>query len=140
MNLRLANISWESMFRAHTTLMRRYLEEDIWEELSINEYDVLYTLSKSEEPLRLGELKQGVLLSQPALSRLVVRLVDRGLIERREDSSDRRAVSLALTELGRTLQQRVGRAHAKSVATEMSALDEDEMRQLTKLCDKLVSE
>ncbi|MBS1845109.1 MAG: MarR family transcriptional regulator [Actinobacteria bacterium] len=45
--------------------------------VSRTEYDVLYTLSKCRRPIRLGELNRRVLLSQPALSRLVDRLVER---------------------------------------------------------------
>lgn len=137
MNLRKANETWEAFFRAHTTLMRTFLAENIWEELSISEYDVLYTLSKSERPMRLGELREGVMLSQPALSRLVERLVCRGLVERDFDIADRRALHLTITDEGRLLQQRVGRAHAKSVAREMSRLEENELKTLQALCRKL---
>lgn len=139
-NLRAANQTWESLMRAHTTLMRRYLATDVWEELAINEYDVLYTLAKAQRPLRLSELRQDVLLSQPALSRLVERLVCKGLITRTADSSDRRALHLTLTESGAELQKRVGRAHAKSVAREMATLDAAELNQLEQLCSKLVKD
>src|SRR5690606_25949534 len=94
LNVRLANEAWEALFTTHTRLMRSFQEEDVWQEVSMSEYDVLYTLSKSDGPLRLGELREGALLSQPALSRLVDRLVDRGLITREADEHDRRAVGL----------------------------------------------
>ena len=42
----------------------------------MKEYDVLYTLSKCSNPIRLSELNRHVLLSQPALSRMVDRLVE----------------------------------------------------------------
>lgn len=137
-NVRLANESWEALFTAHTRLMQQYQATNIWQELSMREYDVLYTLVKRGTPTRLGELRDRVLLSQPALSRLVDRLVERRLIERTVDGSDKRAVHLALTDAGRSLQQEVGRAHAKSVAHEMAALDDDELSTLAELCNKLV--
>lgn len=140
MNLRLANESWESLLRAHTVLMRRYHEDDIWEDLSMTEYDVLYTLAKAKTPMRLNDLRDGVLLSQPALSRLIQRLSDRGLITRKEDTTDRRALMLKLTDSGIEKQKRVGRAHAKSVAKEMAPLEQAEMKQLKALCQKLVNE
>ena len=59
--------------------MKQFAAEDIWAEVSMREYDVLYTLSKCREPLRISELNRHVLLSQPALSRLVDRLAERGL-------------------------------------------------------------
>src|SRR5690606_39188719 len=79
---RLANDAWESLLTAHAALMKRFATEDIWGDVSMREYDVLYTLSKCDQPIRLGELHRHVLLSQPALSRLVERLTERGLIER----------------------------------------------------------
>jgi Transcriptional regulators len=60
----------------------------------MREYDVLYTLSKDPEPLRLSELNRHVLLSQPALSRLVERLAERGLVSRHADPADGRGVRL----------------------------------------------
>ena len=77
---RLANHAWEALLRAHAALMKEFAAEDIWRELSMREYDVLYTLAKCREPIRLGELHRHVLLSQPALSRMVDRLVARGLV------------------------------------------------------------
>lgn len=140
LNVRLANEAWEALFTTHTRLMRSFQEEDVWQEVSMSEYDVLYTLSKSDGPLRLGELREGALLSQPALSRLVDRLVDRGLITREADEHDRRAVGLKLTDEGREVQRRTGRAHAKGVAEGMQALNDDEMRQLTALCQKICTD
>ncbi len=73
-----ANDAWEALLSAHAALMKQFAAEDIWAELSMREYDVLYTLSKCHGPVRIGELNRHVLLSQPALSRLVHRLADSG--------------------------------------------------------------
>ena len=69
----LANDAWEALLSAHAVLMKQFAAEDIWEDISMREYDVLYTLSKCPEPIRIRELNRHVLLSQPALSRLVDR-------------------------------------------------------------------
>jgi DNA-binding MarR family transcriptional regulator len=133
-----ANDAWEAMLAAHATLIRRFGAEEVWEDVSMKEYDVLYTLSKCPEPIRPTDLNQHVLLSQPALSRLVDRLVARGLVERIADSRDLRTVRLSLTEQGRALQRRVGRRHARSVAQAMrSALTPAELDQLTAISAKL---
>ena len=134
----LANDAWEALLSAHAVLMKQFAAEDIWDQVSMREYDVLYTLSKCPEPQRMSELNRHVLLSQPALSRLVDRLAERGLIERSSDPADGRGVRLALTGAGRALQRRVGRAHARGVAHAMTAgLDRAELAQLTDLCRKL---
>ena len=134
----LANDAWEALLTAHAVLMKRFAAEDIWGDVSMREYDVLYTLSKCPEPQRLGDLNRHVLLSQPALSRLVDRLAGRGLVERGTDPADGRGVRLSLTAAGRARQREIGRRHARGVARAMTAgLNPGELAQLLTLCRKL---
>jgi DNA-binding MarR family transcriptional regulator len=138
---RLANDAWEALLSAHARLMKQFAAEDIWQDLSMREYDVLYTLSKCREPARVGELHRHVLLSQPALSRMVDRLVERGLVERCPDPADGRGVRLSLTEAGRERQRQVGRRHAGSVARALTAeLSPDQLRQLAAIGWKLAGQ
>jgi len=126
---------------AHASLIRKFSAEDGWEDISMKEYDVLYTLSKCPNPIRLSELNQHVLLSQPALSRLVDRLAARGLVQRSADAADGRGVRLSLTADGVAAQRRIGRRHARSVARAMlDGLTPAELRQLEELCAKLTVE
>jgi DNA-binding MarR family transcriptional regulator len=135
---RLANHAWEALLQAHATLMKEFAAEDIWTEVSMREYDVLYTLSKCPGPIRLSELHRYVLLSQPALSRMVDRLATRGLLARAVDPRDARGVLLRLTAAGRATQRRVGRRHARSVATAMSrSMAVEDMARLESLCGQL---
>jgi DNA-binding MarR family transcriptional regulator len=123
---------------AHATMMRRFASDNVWDGASMREYDVLYTLSKCESPQRLADLTDHVLLSQPALSRLVDRLEERGLVARCGDPSDGRAIRISLTDAGRETQRSIGRIHAQDVAAAMTtALTEPELAQLTALTRKL---
>jgi DNA-binding MarR family transcriptional regulator len=119
--------------------MRGFGERDVWKGASIREYDVLYTLSKCDGGTRISDLQEHVLLSQPALSRLVDRLVERGLVSRCEDPADARARRVSLTEAGRDLQRSIGRAHAADVAAAMTPLTDDELAQLISLTSKLAA-
>ena len=133
-----ANDAWEALLSAHAVLIKQFAAEDIWADVSMREYDVLYTLSRCPEPLRLSELNRHVLLSQPALSRLVDRLAERGLVSRQADPADRRGVRLSLTDAGRTVQREIGRRHARGVARAMTAgLTRGELAQLETICRKL---
>jgi DNA-binding MarR family transcriptional regulator len=135
---RAASDAWEALLTAHAVLMKQFAAEDIWENVSMREYDVLYTLSKCREPVRQGELHRHVLLSQPALSRMVDRLVARGFVERQADLADGRGVRLSLTPAGRHWQRRIGGRHALGVTRAMTAaLDAEELGQLERLCRKL---
>ncbi len=136
---RLANDAWESLLTVHAAFMKSFAAAPIWGEVSMKEYDVLYALAKADEPVRLTDLHRRVLLSQPALSRMVDRLVERGLVERREDAGDRRAVRLALTSAGRERQREVGLAHAHDVAAAMTAgADDRDLEELDRICRALL--
>jgi DNA-binding MarR family transcriptional regulator len=131
--------AWESLFRVQATLLRRFSEQDVWGGLSVREYDVLYTLSRS--PLgraRLGELSEQVYLPQPSLSRLVDRLVGRDLLAREADPADGRGVVVVLTEDGAALRREVGGRHAASIAREFSGFSREELADLTRLCAKVL--
>lgn len=136
---RRANDAWEALLGAHAALMKRFAAEDVWDDLSMREYDVLYTLAKASRPLRIAELNRSVLLSQPALSRLVDRLVGRGLVERTADPADGRGVRLELTATGCERQRRIGGRHAIGVARAVGALSDAELEQLETLCGKLAA-
>lgn len=135
---KLANEAWEAMLTAHSVLMKNFSRSPVWEKASMREYDVLYTLSKFEAPRRLSELGRHVLLSQPALSRLVDRLEERGLVSRCVDPEDGRAVNLSLTNAGRALQREIGLSHGRDVARAVtSALTDDELATLRELATRL---
>ncbi|MCW4385928.1 MarR family winged helix-turn-helix transcriptional regulator [Salinibacterium sp. SYSU T00001] len=133
--------AWESLFRAQVTVMRRLGAEFPSGEISLTEYDVLFNLSRRpEHALRIRDLVDDLLITQPSVSRLVDRLAARGLIEKRPDPKDARGVVVALTDDGFTLFRRVAVAHMTSISgTVGSALDDRELAQLEQLCDKLRS-
>lgn len=133
-----ANTAWESLLVAHAALTRSFAAEPIWQDLSMREYDVLYSLSKCPDPVRISDLNEHVLLSQPGLSRLVHRLAERGLVQCCPNPADGRGVLVSLTPAGRERQRQIGRQHARSVARTLTAsLDRTELAQLTTLCQKL---
>jgi DNA-binding MarR family transcriptional regulator len=107
--------------------------------VSFNEYDVLYTLSRAvDHSLRLRELTKSVLLTQPSISRLVDRLATRGLVDKLPDTSDARGTIIKLTDAGYETFRRVAKVHGASIHRALgSALDADDLAQLTALCTKL---
>ena len=127
-DVRLANEAWEAFFRAQATMEREFTEAHIWVDVLPKEYGVLYALSTAPDGLRISELCDDVLLTQPGMSRLVARLEERGLVERRDDPDDARACRIRLTSSGIESQRRVGAAHARHVAQAMTrALDPDQL-------------
>lgn len=137
--IRLANDSWESLLAAQAAMMRGFASERMWDEVSLHDYDVLYALKKAGCALRQTDLNTSVLLSQPALSRLLERLEQRGLVARAPDPADRRAVLVTLTEAGRAAQRATGTRHARSVEERMRVLSPAQQEQLRDLCDALTA-
>jgi DNA-binding MarR family transcriptional regulator len=135
----LAVDAWESLFRSQVTLMRRFASDDIWDPISVREYDVLFTLSRCpKNKLRLHDLNDEILLSQSSLSRLCDRLVELGFLVRQPDPTDKRGTLVALTDAGLAVQRTIGRKHAERIRRYVGdALTEDEMTTLTALCRKL---
>ncbi|MET4003464.1 MULTISPECIES: MarR family winged helix-turn-helix transcriptional regulator [Arthrobacter] len=136
---RLATESWESLLRTQVAVMRELHKEPSFKELGSREYDILYNLTRCPSGwLRLNELNEHVLLTQPSISRMVDRLEARGLIHRKTAEGDRRGVLIGLTEEGAALQKEVGRAHVKNIMELMEvALSDDEMRTLLELTNKI---
>lgn len=149
-DLRLANEAWESLFRAQSVLARRFAADDVWQEVSPTEYDVLHTLATRDRPgsgtrgaegLSMVEINREVLLTQGGISRLVARLTERGLLERREDPRDRRATRVVLTPAGRAVQRTVGRRHARAVSAALShALSGEQLELLRDLTRELADD
>lgn len=137
--VRLAAETWESLFRAQVAVMRRLQSGPAFKSIALNEYDVLFTLSRCPSGwLRLNELNDHILLSQSSLSRLVERLAKRGLVERMPAPDDGRGVLLKLTEAGSDLQKQIGRMHVRDIEALMTpSLTAAEQRELLRLTEKL---
>lgn len=131
--------AWESLFRAQVSIMRSLAANFPSKEISLNEYDVMFNLSRQpDRRIRLRDLNQHVLLTQPSVSRLVDRLASRGYLHKHTDPSDGRGAIIELTDAGLALFRRVALDHMGSIAERIGeTLTEGELLQLTRLCDKL---
>ncbi|WP_418276129.1 MarR family winged helix-turn-helix transcriptional regulator [Isoptericola jiangsuensis] len=131
--------TWEALFRTQVALMRRFQADAVWVELSMREYDVLFSLSTSSDgAMRLRDLNEKVLLAQSSLSRMVERLEARGLVTRSVPVDDARGTLVTLTDEGGHLQREVGRRHVQAMDQYVGdALDQDEQAELTRILDKL---
>ncbi|MGO4689959.1 MarR family winged helix-turn-helix transcriptional regulator [Glaciibacter sp. 2TAF33] len=138
-NRQVAVDAWESLFRAQVAVMRSLAANFPSREISLNEYDVLFNLSRQpDRRIRLRDLNQHVLLTQPSVSRLVDRLVSRGYVEKETDPADGRGAIIGLTDAGYALFRRVALLHMVSITDRIGeALSDEELKQLTDLCDRL---
>ena len=131
--------AWEALFRAQVAVMRRLGADFPQGGLSFNEYDVMFTLTRAVgRALRLRDLTQAVLLTQPSVSRLVDRLAARGLVEKLADETDARGTVIRLTDSGRDAFHVAAHVHGASIDRIVGdALSPAELEQLTRLTTKL---
>ncbi len=131
--------AWEALFRAQVSVMRYLNAEFPSGDLSLNEYDVLFNLSRQPgRRLRIRDLNQHLLLTQPSVSRLVDRLAGRGLVTKAQDADDARGIVVELSDEGDKLFRHVARSHIQSISARVGdTLTTEELTTLTELCDKL---
>jgi DNA-binding MarR family transcriptional regulator len=131
--------AWESLFRAQVGVMRALADEFPTDLLSLNEYDVLFNLSRQpDRSARLRDINDLVLLSQPSVSRLVDKLTRRGFVAKCPDANDGRGTIVRLTDEGYALYRQVALLHVKAISRIMGAgLDDDELSTLTGLTDRI---
>ena len=105
-------------------------------DLSETEFGILEALFH-KGPLLLGDIQRKILLSSGGVTYAIDRLVEKGLVERQECRSDRRARYAALTAKGRTLMDEIFPSHAEAIDTVMATLTVREQDQAIELLRKL---
>lgn len=99
-------------------------------------YDALLELSRSQHgALRPVELEKQMLLPQYSTSRLIERLVEAGLAERKVCPVDGRGQFVAITQSGRTIQKKMWEAY--SAAIERHVGSKLSNKEAATLCDLL---
>jgi DNA-binding MarR family transcriptional regulator len=108
---------WRALVASHAVVSAA-LEHDLGERhgLGVTEFEVLERLAENPgHQFRVQELAESVHLSQSALSRMIGRLEQHGLVGRSLCDNDRRGIYVCLTEDGR-------RRHAEALPTQRAVL------------------
>src|ERR1700743_1031663 len=96
---------------------------DVADEVTLTQYRSLVVLA-SRGPQSVAALADELGVTPSTVSRLCDRLVRKGLVRRREDRRDRRAVRLALTPAGRELVDAVTERRRTEIAGLLDSLPE----------------
>jgi DNA-binding MarR family transcriptional regulator len=104
-------------------------------------YVLLQLRSSENASLKMNELADAIVLSSGGTTRLIDRLVEAGLVSRRECPEDRRAIFIEITPAGdRKLEQALA-AHSASLESQLcQRLSCDDRRTLGSLLAKLNAE
>lgn len=135
---RLAIAAWESLFRAQHEVLGEISDDFTCGDLSQAEYDVLLTVTRGDShAARLRDVTTNMLISQPSVSRLVDRMVARGLITKEPDPLDGRGSLVRATPDGLAAFRRVATQHGQSIAERMAVLSDEELATLKAITAKL---
>jgi MarR family 2-MHQ and catechol resistance regulon transcriptional repressor len=104
--------------------------------LTLAEFGILEALLH-RGPMLLGEVQKKILVSSGGITYLVDRLEKKGLVERQECPSDRRARYAALTPEGEALIRRIFPEHARALEQALSGLEPEEKEKAIRLLRKL---
>ncbi|MGQ4333953.1 MarR family winged helix-turn-helix transcriptional regulator [Streptomyces hayashii] len=107
--------------------------------LSRPEFDLLGALRRTGHELTPGELARETFSSGAAVTKRLKQLTERGLVERRGDTRDRRVAHLRLTEAGRDLVDGVLPEQLAYESAVLSALDDGSQGELADLLGELLS-
>lgn len=110
-------------------------------EVTLWEFDVLATLRRHGKPYRLSPslLAKTTMLSASAMTNRVDRLVKRGLVVRENSDTDRRSLSVGLTEEGLSLVNRALTARAVAATEMLCELPPSELKATTIVMRKILS-
>lgn len=102
-------------------------------------YDALLELSRATDGvMRPVELEKQMLIPQYSTSRLIDRLVEEGLVVRRECDIDKRGQFVKITDAGRELQKTMWAAYSAAIEKHVgSKLSDADAARLCGLLDRL---
>ena len=102
-------------------------------DLSSTQYNVLRILRGAPEGLLCGEIASRMITRDPDITRLLDRLEKRGLIMRRRETEDRRAVLARITPVGLELLARLDEPVLESHRKQLGHLGQKRLRELGEL-------
>jgi DNA-binding MarR family transcriptional regulator len=109
---------------------------DAGEEVTLTQYRSLVVLA-SRGPQGVAALAEAVAVTPPTASRLVDRLVKKGMVRRRTDRQDRRQVRIALTETGRNLIDAVSVRRRQEIAALLATIAPETQRSVVDALSQL---
>jgi DNA-binding MarR family transcriptional regulator len=109
--------AWRAVLRTHAAVI-----EEVERALAAADlpplawYDVLWALREAPSGrLRMGELAERVTISRGGLTKLVDRIEEAGLLERRPCRTDRRGFDAVLTRRGKAMLRRMWPVYAETL-------------------------
>jgi DNA-binding MarR family transcriptional regulator len=107
--------------------------------MPLSTFEALMHIAHAEEgTIAISNLAERVRLSPSHVSRLVIDLEGRGLVERQRSSTDSRSTRATITEAGRKQLREAASTYLSTIrALLLDPLGEREIKQLTRIWDRI---
>ncbi|BFH15102.1 MarR family transcriptional regulator [Paenibacillus melissococcoides] len=133
---------WVDRYEQAMTVLARTLWHDMANVkelgLTIAQYSLLNVIER-QGPGKVSMLAEQLGVTSSAVTVMIDRLVDSGLVDRFPDKSDRRVVLVSITEAGLQLLRQAQDRSRRTLTAYLSLLEEDDLEQLVHLSEKLAA-
>ncbi len=119
-----------------TEKIKTFLES---EDITSQQYNILRILKGSKEPLSTLQIRERMLDKMSDTSRIVERLLKKGLVEKKVCATDKRLVDVIISKKGLALLERLDKNNTQ-LDDIPHALNPEEATLLNKLLDKMREE
>jgi DNA-binding MarR family transcriptional regulator len=133
--------AWQALLHAYHHIVG-ILDGELREghDLTFAEYDVLLRLARAPgRALRMSDLAVRVMLTPSGVTRLVDRLVERGLVSRQTDVEDGRVALASLTDEGSRNIRMAARTHLRGIRKHFTGhLSEGQLKDVAIALESIV--
>ncbi len=117
------------------------LDIQLMEHLNLSQSELLFFASLDQcTGISSPELARNMGLSPSRISRVIEKLVVDGYLDRNVDKSDRRAITLCLTEEGRKIRAEIERSRSECESRLVRALPESDLDKFREIIGKMIKE
>jgi DNA-binding MarR family transcriptional regulator len=106
-------------------------------EITPTQIAVILNLSEQRGPIKMSELARIMSSSMPTMTGIIARLVEKGVVERGEDETDRRIVTVKLSENGQILAHNSLDMIEKFWSSIIAKLEKNEREDFIKIIRKI---
>jgi DNA-binding MarR family transcriptional regulator len=133
-------LAWYGLLETHEALVRaldaRLLAEH---QLPLSAFEALIQIAHAEDgTISISDLAERIRLSPSQVSRLVIDLERRGLVQRHRSSTDARSTHAAITEAGQAELRKAAPTYLSTVRAHLfDRLSEREVKQLRRIWERI---
>ena len=115
------------------------MDQQLMDELSISQSELLFFSSLNNcQGISSPELARSMGLSASRVSRVVEKLVVNGYLDRNPDASDRRAITLCLTDKGKIVRNKIDKVKNDCEARLLETIPSEEVEKFREIISKII--